>query len=341
VKNHPLPRRLTWFAILLAGFFGLVATSTSRAQVTVDISIKRNIYVAYEPLSVIVRITNLSGRPLLLADIQGKKWFGFEVETLEGAPIPPNNSDREEKPLEIKAGESITCPYDLSQLFPLGDLGSYRVRARVYAAELSSYFTSPPLTVEITEGKVIWQQIVGAPAQEGLQDSTRTISLLSHRLDDHTDLYLRIENKPAGVIYCTHRLGDYIAFGKPEILLDRENTIYVLQNNKPREFIFSKVGLNGKILERTPYSAPKDRPQLVEDQEGGVKVLGGIPFDPKATPTPFTPAKLSDRPAPMGGEVPSLIPEGSPKKSTAKPTPSPSPKPIHPKASPIPQGRVD
>lgn len=341
MKNHSLPRRLTWFAILLAGFFGLVAAPTSRAQVTVDLSIKRNIYVAYEPLLATVRITNLSGGRLLLADAHGKKWFGFEVETLEGAPIPPLDPDYEIEPLQIEAGDSITRTVNLTQLFPFGDLGSYRIRARVYAAELSSYFTSPPLTVEITEGKVIWEQTVGVPAQEGVQSSTRTISLLSHRLADRTDLYLRIENKPAGVIYCTHRLGDYIAFGKPEILLDRENTIHVLQNNIPREFIYSKVGLNGKILERLTYSAPKNRPQLAKDPEGGVKVLGGILFDPKATPTPATVAKLSDRPAPMDGEVPSLITQPSSKKSTAKPTPSPSPKPVRPKASPIPQGRVD
>jgi len=341
VNKHPFPLRLTWFAILVAGVLGLVAASNSCAQVTVDLSIKRNIYVAYEPLLATVRITNLSGGRLLLADAQGKKWFGFEVETLEGAPIPPLDPDYEVEPLQIEAGDSITRTVNLTQLFPFGDLGSYRIRARVYAAELSSYFTSPPLSVEITEGKVIWEQTVGVPAQEGVQASTRTISLLSHRLADRTDLYLRIENKPAGVIYCTHRLGDYIAFGKPEILLDRENTIHVLQNNIPREFIYSKVGLNGKILERLTFSAPKNRPQLVKDQEGGVKVLGGIPFDPKATPTPAAVAKLSDRPAPMGGEIPSLSPESGYKKPSGKPTPSPSPKPVHPKASPIPQGQVD
>jgi hypothetical protein len=307
---------------------------TLRAQVTVDLSIKRTIFVAYEPLLATVRITNLTGARLLLADVQSKKWFGFQIETLDGRPIPPSDPDYEIAPIQIEPGDSITRTVNLTQLYPLGDLGSYRIRASVYAAELSSYFTSPPLTVEITEGRLIWQQTVGVPGGAGIAGTTRTISLLTHRLADRTDLYLRIEDKQAGVIYCTHRLGDCISFGKPEIQLDAENGIHVLQNNIPREFIYSKIGLDGKILERLTYSAPKDRPRLVRTNDGSVAVQGGIPYDPKASPTPTVIPKLSDRPVALDAPMPSLTPEKSPtpppknsvKKLSSKPDSSPLPK---------------
>jgi hypothetical protein len=284
----------------------------ARSQVTVDLSIKRTIFVAYEPLLATVRITNLTGGRLLLADVQGKKWFGFELEGMDGRPIPPSDPDYEISPIQIEPGDSITRTVNLTQLYPLGDLGSYRIRARVYAAELSSYFTSPPLTVEITEGRLIWQQTVGVPGGAGVAGATRTISLLTHRLADRTDLYLRIEEKQAGIVYCTHRLGDCISFGKPEIQLDAENGIYVLQNNIPREFIYSKVGLDGKILERMTYSAPKERPRLVRANDGTVSVQGGVPYDPKASPTPTIIPKLSDRPVAFDAPMPSLSPEKSP-----------------------------
>lgn len=305
-----VPTRLHRPAVLFAALaMMLFSASFLSAQITVDLSIKRTIFVAYEPLLATVRITNLTGARLLLADVQSKKWFGFQIETLDGRPIPPSDPDYEIAPIQIEPGDSVTRTVNLTQLYPLGDLGSYRIRASVYAAELSSYFTSPPLTVEITEGRLIWQQTVGVPGGAGLAGSTRTINLLTHRLADKTDLYLRIEDRQAGVIYCTHRLGDCISFGKPEIQLDAENVIHVLQNNIPREFIYSKVGLNGKILERLTYSAPKERPQLFRDTNGIVAVRGGIPYDPKASPTPTVIPKLSDRPAAMDAPIPSLTPE--------------------------------
>jgi hypothetical protein len=164
---------------------------------------------------------------------------------------------------------------------------------------------------------------VGVPGTAGIENGTRTISLLSHRLSERTDLYLRIEDKTSGVIYCTHRLGDFISYGKPEIQLDATNTIHVLQNNIPREFIYSKVGLDGKILDRITLSAPKDRPRLVRTQEGTVSVAGGFPFDPRATPTPGLIPKLSERPVPMPTPEQAAAP---PTKGKAKTSPTPSPK---------------
>jgi hypothetical protein len=316
----------------LGAFFLLLQSLHS--QVLVDLSIKRSLYIAYEPLLATVRITNLSGNTLLLADVEGKKWFGFQIETLDGRPIPPRDPNYEIEPIKLGSGESISRTVNLTQLYPLSDFGSYRIRASVYAAELSNYFSSPPLTVEITEGRLLWEQTVGVPGMEGMKSSTRTISLLSERLSDRTDLYLRIQDKEAGIIYCTHRLGDYITFGKPEIMLDSSNTIHVLQNNIPREFIYSKVGLDGKILDRVTLNAPKERPQLQLTPDGNVVVIGGIPFDPRATRTPNPIPKLSDRPVPLPMEQSSSTPS-----PIGHGTPAPKPTPRHgtaPKALPSP-----
>lgn len=327
-------------ALLLLGCL-LFLLSTARAQITVDLSIRRTIFVAYEPLLATVRITNLSGNRLLLADVEGRKWFGFQIETLDGRPIPPTDPNYEVDPIQIGTGESITRTVNLTQLYPLSDFGSYRIRAVVYSTELSGFFSSPPLTVEVTEGRVIWQQTVGVPSTPGIAPGTRTVSLLTHRLSEKTDLYLRIEDKTSGLVYCTHRLGDLISYGKPDIQLDSSNTIHVLQNNIPREFIYSKVGLDGKILERLSYSAPKTRPQLIKGPDGSVAVIGAVPFDARATPTPAAITKLSDRPAPLPIEVPAAggkpSPPGGKQKGRAKSSPSPSPSlPPAPAALPTP-----
>lgn len=321
MRNPPAPSfPVIRVAFLVATLFSSLVTL--RAQVLVDLSVRRSIYVAYEPLLATVRIKNLSGNPLLLSDMEGKKWFGFQIETLDGRPIPPNDPNYEIPPIRIGNGESIAREVNLTQLYPISDLGSYRIRAIVYSAELG-YFSSPPITLEITDGRLLWQQTVGVPAAQGESgEGTRTISLLSHRLADRTDLYLRIENKALGIVYCTHRLGDYISFGKPDVLLDAANAIHVLQNSAPRTFIYSKVGLDGKILDRLSYNAPKDRPFLQHSPGGEVHVLGGLPFDPKASPTPVVFSKLSERPVPL---------------PTVKGSPSPLAKPRDPGASAPPQ----
>lgn len=316
-------RTLPRLAILiLVAVATLAQTRQALSQITVDLSIKRTIYIAYEPLLATVRITNLTGNRLLLADVEGKKWFGFQIQTLDGRPIPPIDPNYEIDPIQVGPGESITRTVNLTQLYPISDFGSYRVRASVHAPELSGYFSSPQLTVEITEGRLLWQQTVGVPGRAGTESGTRTISLLSHRLSERTDLYLRIEDKTSGIIYCTHRLGDFISYGKPEIQLDAGNTIHVLQNNIPREFIYSKVGLDGKILDRVTLSAPKERPRLIRSQEGTVSVAGGFPFDPRATPTPGLIQKLSERPVPMPTPEQAATPAA---KGKAKPNPAPSP----------------
>lgn len=76
----PIPRHASIrFLLLCCAMGALLLPAVGRAQILVDLSIKRVLYVAYEPLLATVRITNLSGNPLLLADVESKKWFGFQI----------------------------------------------------------------------------------------------------------------------------------------------------------------------------------------------------------------------------------------------------------------------
>jgi hypothetical protein len=108
-------------------------------------------------------------------------------------------------------------------------------------------------------------------------------------------------------------------------MLDASNIIHVLQNNIPHEFIYTKVGLDGKILAQLSYNAPKSRPQLKRFEDGTISVVGGSLFDPKATPTPGIIPNLSDRPVPL--PTPEQ-PNPTTKKGDKK-HPSPLPTPAH------------
>lgn len=269
------------------------------AQLQVDIKLKRTLYISYEPILITVSLTNLSGNPLPLSDADGNHWFGFQIETLDGRPIAPRSLGYTNEPLVLQPGQKLSRTVNLTPLFPIGEFGGYRIRAAIYAATLKRYFNSPPLNIEITDGRPIFQKTVGVP--EGMPGSgeTRNITVLTHRLPNSTQLYVRIENAKGGTVFCTHRLGRLVSYGTPEILLDKKNQMHILQNVAPKAFLYSHIGLNGEVLGRKTYSQIVKRPILRESPDGTIQVIGAQEIDPTAEAAKPPSPSLSDRPVPL------------------------------------------
>ena len=296
------PRLPSLLALVVGLLLLASAAEQAVAQVRVDISLKRKLYVMYEPLIATVTINNLSGRPLLLENSDQNRWFGFNIETGDGRIIPPINPDYALAPAAVGPGEKLTRAVNLTPLFPLHDFGLYRVKAAVYVETFGRYFSSPPLSVEITDGKPIWQEVVGVPGVGGKPD-LRTITLLSHKLSRSTRLYVRIEDRERGRVYATHQLGQFLTFGRPEVMLDVDNQIHILQNTLPKQFLYTHLGLAGEVLGQQAYREAGSRPTLVKKEGGAVQVKGGRPFTPGQEETQPEGAtdKLGDRPVPLPG----------------------------------------
>ena len=297
VPSRPAARLARWLPLLLLLLFAAEAT----AQVRVDISFKRKLYVKFEPIIASVTINNLSGRPLLLENADYHQWFGFNIETTDGRPIAPVNPNYSLAPAAVGPGEKLTRAVNLTPLFPLHDFGAYRVKAVVYVKAFNRAFSSPPLTIEITDGRPIWQEVVGVPGAGG-QPELRTITLLSHKLSRTTRLYVRIENRETGQIYATRQLGQFLTFGRPEVMLDVNNEIHILQNSSPKQFLYSHIGLQGDVLGQQAYLETGVRPTLVKEEGGKVAVRGGRPYHPGEELEQEAAAdRVGDRPVPMPG----------------------------------------
>lgn len=295
------PRPCVWF-FFLAAILAVVGAEKSAAQINVQLDFKRQLFVLYEPIVAVVSIDNLSGRPLVLENVDEQRWFGFTIETGDGRPVPPINPDYELAPVAIAPGEKLTRAVNLTPLFPLQEFGPYRVKATVYADSFGRFFSSRPETVEITDGRPIWQEVVGVPGGgEGAPD-LRTVTLLTHKLSRSTRLYARIEDKQKGKIYAMHQLGPYLSFGRPDVLLDLRNEVHVLQNSAPKQFLYTHLGLSGEILGQQAYLEAGGRPSLVKDGQGQVKVTGGRPYTPGEEEAAAEAAdKVGDRPVPLPG----------------------------------------
>lgn len=284
-------------ALLALGML-MVWLAPARAQILVDIKLKRSLYVRYEPLVCTVTITNMSGRTLDLSDTARDRWFGFNIETVDGRPIPPVNPDYSNDPMQIQNGQKISRSVNLTPLFPISEFGTYRIRAAVYSSQLGKYFESPNLNVDITEGRPLAEQTVGVPEGAG-EGKSRTFTVLAHRLALTTVLYLRVEDKDDGKVYCTTQLGRYITSGSPEMKFDSNNNVHILQNAAPKAFLYSIFDINGKVIKQQGYQSGKERPRLVRKSDGSLDVADGVPYDVNAKPPEQTLPKLDDRPVPL------------------------------------------
>jgi hypothetical protein len=273
----------------------LLFVAGANGQIQVDLKFKRLQYIAYEPVVATLAITNLAGRDIELHDADGQSWLGFGVTGNEGQPIASLNSENAQPPLKIEAGQRVTRQIDLGPLYPVHDFGAYHVRTHVYFADLGKYFYSGTRVFEVTDARPIWQQTVGIPTGVDASGDVRTYSLLTNRFPDHTSLYVRVQDKDTGIVYATYSLGRSIAFEQPQAEIDRANQLHVLHCAAPRAWSYSRIGLNGQLLEHSSFMETNTRPRLVHSTNGEVAVRGGIIETPAQTSRSTAP-KLSARP---------------------------------------------
>jgi hypothetical protein len=279
----------------LPALFAFILVTAADAQIQVDLKFKRLQYIAYEPVVANVAITNLAGRDIELHDANSQSWLGFEIAGGEEQPIAPLGGVNREPPLKIAAGQRVTRQIDLTPLYPVQEFGTYHVRTNVYFADLGKFFYSPARVFEVTDARPIWQQTVGVPDGVAGAGEVRTYSLMTNRFPDHTSLYVRVQNKDTSVVYATYSLGRTIAFEEPQVEIDHGNQLHVLHCSAPRAWSYSRIGLNGELLEHSLFMETKTRPRLVHSGNGEIAVRGGMVEAPAQSSRSKAP-KLSARP---------------------------------------------
>jgi len=283
--------------LLIAALMAIV--SSAHAQLTVDLTIKRSLFIAHEPIIATVTITNLSGRDVTLADTPEMQWFGFQVTGAGERIYPPRNPNYGLEPLEVKAGGQMRRTVNLNELYEVGEYGIYRVRANIYLADLKKFYSSRPKVIEITDGRLIWSQVVGVPDGMPGGGTQRKFSLLAHPQGQYNVLYVRVEDRENGAVYCTQELGRLIDGQPPQPEFDQANQLYVLQLIGQRDYILTKITQNGELAGVTRYSAPKSRPYFRRLADGQLQIVGARRETTVAQGTGEPPAKLSARPKGM------------------------------------------
>lgn len=283
---------------LLLCLLSLVAFSQQlHAQLRVELKFSRRLFLAYEPVLASISITNYSGRDILLENSEGHNWLNFDITNSQGNLLTARQGRTTFAPRQLGAGESCNFAVNLVSSYPISELGAYRVRASIYFAPMDKFFSSASKVVEVSEGKLIWEQTLGVSGG----NSDRVVSLLTFRGAEQNDLYVRIEDKQAGVVYGTRKLGRMITQGPPQIEVDPENNLHVMQIIGSKTWLYSRIGINGEPIEQGTYYETKTRPRLGRMPDGRVGIAGGQAAAPVAQPVSDEggkpKAKISDRPA--------------------------------------------
>ena len=284
--------------LLLVVVCGLSAAVTARAQISVGISIKERFHILHEPINATVVVTNLTGRDITLSDTPQYQWFGFRITAEGDRVIPARNLHYKLPPLPVKAGETVKRTVDLHQLYDLGDFGTYRVQSTIYYDGLDKFFVSRPTHIELTEGRTIWRKTAGVPEGQPSGGQMRVFSLLAHQKGEINTLYIRVEDKDDGSIFCTLPLGRLLDGVPPQAEFDSANNLYIMQLIANRSYVMTKITSNGEFAGQTAYSAPKTRPTLRKTADAALQVIGGRRESAVAQNAPVAPVpKLSARPA--------------------------------------------
>lgn len=267
---------MRWLSILAL----LVALSRPAigAQVGIQVRCEKDTFLVYESIPVSLSIHNYSGRPLQLADNEGKSWLGFMI-TDEGNSLVRAVAEPDTKqPLLIEPGQSVTRTIDLLPLYELRARGSYRVQATVTVGGTAA--VSAPFHITVTNGREVWSQFIGLPVAEGAGEEYRTYSLLARRGEREDSLYIGVQNESQQIVYSLVSLGGFLSTTKPQAFIDGEARLHVLFQNGPRSFGYACVDSSAKQMARAAYSDFQSSPTLLLDA-GKVEVRGGEQIYPR------------------------------------------------------------
>jgi hypothetical protein len=153
--------------------------------------------------------------------------------------------------------------------------GRYTLSASVRVPKWNDDFTSPAKSFHIIRGARVWSQEFGVPRKDGPPEM-RVYSLVRATGMKQTRLYARITDPEDARVFRVVSLGQVVAFGKPEALVDRTSHLHVLLQNGARSFSYGVFDPEGDWVTRQTFDYTETRPTFRVNEAGRVLVAGGM-----------------------------------------------------------------
>ncbi len=301
-------------AVLLS----LFASTVVFAQVGLEASLNRDVYMQYERIYVCLTMRNNSGRPLLFGKDPALQGFlMFDVRDERNRPMPKRgNEEISVTGLLLQPGEVRKMIFRLDNYYDFTRCGRYRVHAYISHNLLKNEFRSNDVTLSVERGITEWSHTVGLPDLSGKKDAEqeeRTYSIRKLKTGNELAYYLFVESEKK--IYCVARIGRVFGIEKVQAEVDNFSRLHLLLPLSSRVFNYQAFGVNGERLENTYWRISDSIPGLFRDAKSGrVRRVGGA----KARP-----GLDFQLPAPAGYKTGSQLLNENEKSLRSKPTPRP------------------
>ncbi|MCX8107893.1 MAG: hypothetical protein N3G20_03725, partial [Verrucomicrobiae bacterium] len=223
-------------------------------QVSVEIVLERDQFLAGEQVMVGVRVTNFSGQTLKLGT--DPDWLQLTVEGERGLIVERFGDPPVVEPFEVPSSARGTRWLDIEPYFNIGKPGSYQITAIVRIPELSLELTSKSKRILVTSGAKIWEQDFGVPPKDGTQSGTlevRKYALIQSLNQNRSRLYVRVSNRTETKVFRLFSIGPMLAFSRPEAQVDPQAVLHVLFQTGARAFTYVQVDPEGNLLVQQTY----------------------------------------------------------------------------------------
>jgi hypothetical protein len=244
------------------------------AQVSVEVSLDQEQFLAGEALTAAARIVNHSGQTLKLGAEEA--WLTFAVESRDGFIVLKAGDPPVVGEFKLESSQRATKRVDLAPYFSFSRPGRYSIRATVTIKDWDKSITSPPKTFDVIEGAKLWEREIGIPREPGQTNKlpeVRKYTLEQANYLKQLMLYVQLTDS-SGKIYKVFPIGPMISFGQPEPQVDKLSNLHLLYQDGPRTFSYSVINPDGTMILRQTYDYTT-RPRLKADNDGNFTVFGG------------------------------------------------------------------
>ena len=255
-----------------------VLVASVQAQVTVTVELGKNRFLPRESLLAKIKIVNFSGQTLVFGE--DDHWLQFQIQAEDGeeiAPIadPPPVKGRFTVESSIRAIKEV----DIAPYYALEQAGRYTLTAKVVVKQWLKELTAKPVKFNVTNGTVLWEQAFGLPPKKGdPPDQPRQVRRYVLQQARHLkamSLYARVDDGPGGRVHRVLPICAMVSFNLPKAQVDPRGNLHVLCQTGAREFNYSVIDPEGKIIKRRHYLIATNRPRL-NFKKGQIYVAGGF-----------------------------------------------------------------
>lgn len=250
------------------------------AQIGIEVSLNRSIYMQYEPIYACVALRNDSGHPLLFgADPRFQGFVLFDIRDRDGRPIPQRpDSGISVTGLVLRPGEVKRMVIPIHKYYDLDRTGRYTVSAFVSHNMLPHEYQSQSVRFRIERGVDVWSRTVGvADVDNSKGDApqrTRTYTIRTMNENSYKYYYLVVEDDRH--VYGVMRVGRVIFSERFSAEVDMLSRIHLLMPISPRVFHYLSFSIEGESVNNSYWKTTNTIPMLYRDPASGiVSRIGG------------------------------------------------------------------